>query len=342
MKARNALQVRAAVLSHYDEVAMRLGLNPQVMLRKVGLTPRMLASPSQLFPVESALALLEITAKESGSDTVGLQMAEARLLSDFGPISLLLTHQPSIRMALQVIAQYRHLLNESLGMHIEDVGKTTLIREEIISNYQGSTQQSTDMAIGVLMLIFRAMLGEHWRPQAIHFTHAANSDLQVYRRLFGCPLHFDSDFNGVVCLKADMDRPNARADAAMASYAQSFIEAMPKQGQRTVVQDVRRSVYLLLPMGRASVEQIASGLGVNVRTLQRRLDESGVSFSQVLNEVRSELAQRYITHTPHSMGRVAEQLGYSNLSSFTRWFTSQFGCSPSQMRERSPAQSSSV
>ena len=342
MKARNALQVRAAVLSHYAEVAMRLGLNPQVMLRKVGLTPRMLASPSQLFPVESALALLDITAKESGSDTVGLQMAEARLLSDFGPISLLLTHQPSIRMALQVIAQYRHLLNESLGMHIEDVGKTTLIREEIISNYQGSTQQSTDMAIGVLMLIFRAMLGEHWRPQAIHFTHAVNSDLQVHRRLFGCPLHFDSDFNGVVCLKADMDRPNARADAAMASYAQSFIEAMPKQGQRTVVQDVRRSVYLLLPMGRASVEQIASGLGVNVRTLQRRLDESGVSFSQVLNEVRSELAQRYITHTPHSMGRVAEQLGYSNLSSFTRWFTSQFGCSPSQMRERSPAQSSSV
>ena len=342
MKARNALQVRAAVLSHYDEVAMRLGLNPQVMLRKVGLTPRMLASPSQLFPVESALALLEITAKESGSDTVGLQMAEARLLSDFGPISLLLTHQPSIRMALQVIAQYRHLLNESLGMHIEDVGKTTLIREEIISNYQGSTQQSTDMAIGVLMLIFRAMLGEHWRPQAIHFTHAVNSDLQVHRRLFGCPLHFDSDFNGVVCLKADMDRPNARADAAMASYAQSFIEAMPKQGQRTVVQDVRRSVYLLLPMGRASVEQIASGLGVNVRTLQRRLDESGVSFSQVLNEVRSELAQRYITHTPHSMGRVAEQLGYSNLSSFTRWFSAQFECSPSQMRERSLAQSRSV
>jgi AraC-like DNA-binding protein len=90
------------------------------------------------------------------------------------------------------------------------------------------------------------------------------------------------------------------------------------------------------------VEQVASGLGVNVRTLQRRLDDNGLSFSQLLNDVRCELAQRYITHTPHSMGRVAEQLGYSNLSSFTRWFTSQFGCSPSQMRERSPAQSSSV
>ena len=136
-------------------------------------------------------------------------------------------------------------------MYIEDVGKTTLIREEIMSDYAGSTQQSTDMAVGVLMLIFRAILSEHWRPQAVHFTHPANPDLQVHRRLFGCPIHFDSDFNGLVCMKADMDKPNARADAAMASYAQSFIDAMPKRGQSSVVQDVRRSVYLLLPMGRA-------------------------------------------------------------------------------------------
>jgi len=335
MSTRTALQIRAAVLSHYSEVAKRLGLNPPLMLRKVGLTPRMLASPTQLIPQESAVTLLDISAKESGCSTFGLQLAEARLLSDFGPISLLLTHQPSMRMALQTIAQYRHLLNESLGMHIEDVGKTTLIREEVTSDYSGSTQQSTDMAVGVLMLIFRAILSEHWRPQAVHFTHPANSDLHVHRRLFGCPMHFDSDFNGLVCMKADMDRPNARADAAMASYAQSFIDAMPKSGQNSLMQDVRRSVYLLLPMGRASVEQIASGLGMNVRTLQRRLDDSEVSFSQLLNEVRCELAQRYITHTHHSMGRVAEQLGYSNLSSFTRWFTAQFDCSPTLMRERS-------
>ncbi len=340
MSPRNAMQVRAAVLSHYGEVAKQLDLSPQLMLRKVGLTPRMLASPAQLIPLESALALLEISAKESGCSTFGLHMAEARVLSDFGPISLLLTHQPTTRMALQTIAQYRHLLNESLGMHIEDAGKNTLIREDIMTDYPGGTQQSTDMAVGVLMLIFRAILGEHWRPQAVHFTHPADSNLQVHRRLFGCPLNFGSDFNGVVCLKADMDRPNARADATMASYAQSFIEAMPKRGQSSVVQDVRRSVYLLLPMGRASVEQIASGLGVNVRTLQRRLDDSGVSFRRCSTGAQ-RIAQRYITHTPHSMGRVAEQLGYSNLSSFTRWFTAQFDCSPSRMRERSQGETHS-
>jgi AraC-like DNA-binding protein len=326
------MQIRAAVLSHYEEVARALDLNPQPLLRKVGLTRSVLAVPTQLISVNSAVGLLELTAEASGCDTVGLMMAEARLLSDFGPISLLLMQQRNIRSALHTIAQYRHLLNESLGMHIEEEGKYTVIREEIMAEYPGGARQSTDMAVGVLILIFRAILGPNWRPHSVYFTHAAPRDSQILKRIFRCPLHFNGDFNGLMCLSSDLEATNVQADPAMASYAQSFLEAIPKPGQSSFVLDVRRSVYLLLPMGRANVEQVASGLGMNVRTLQRRLDDSQVSFSDILNAVRCELAQRYIKHTSHAFGRVAELLGYSNTSSFNRWFTVQFGCTPSQMR----------
>ena len=63
MSTRNALQVRAAVLSHYDDVAKRLGLSPPLMLRKVGLTRGILSTPTQLIPVDSAVGLLELTAE---------------------------------------------------------------------------------------------------------------------------------------------------------------------------------------------------------------------------------------------------------------------------------------
>lgn len=323
---------RAAVLSHYEEVAKKLGINPQPLLRQVGLTLQMLAVPTHMIPMDSTVALLDLTAQATGCETVGLMMAEARTLSDFGPISLLLVQQPSMRGALNTIAHYRHLLNESLGLYIEDAGKTTVIREEITTEYTGNASQSSDMAVGVLMLLFRALLGAHWRPQAVHFTHSPPSDLQIHKRIFKCPLRFDSDFNGVVCLTADMDRPNDQADLVMAQYAQSFMESLPKPGRRHIVQDVRRSVYLLLPMGRANAEQVASGLGMNVRQLQRQLEAEGSSFSAVLNDVRRELAQRYIDNTQHPMGRVATLLGYSNLSSFSRWFTEQFQRPPSSMR----------
>ena len=328
----NTALKRAAVLAHYEEVARKLGLNPQPLLRQVGLTSQMLAVPTNMIPMDSTVALLDLTAQASGCETVGLMMAEARTLADFGPISLLLVQQPSIRAALGTIAQYRHILNESLGLFVEDAGKTTLIREEIVTDYPGNSCQSSDMAVGVLMLLFRAILGAQWRPQSVHFTHEAPPDLQIHKRLFKCLLQFESDFNGMVCLSADLDKPNMQADAAMAQFAQSFMDALPKPGRSSVVQDVRRSVYLLLPMGRASIDQVASGLGVNARTLQRRLDEAGVSFKSILNDVRCELAQRYIDNTTYSMGRVAVLLGYSNLSSFTRWFTAQFHCAPSRMR----------
>ena len=323
---------RAAVLAHYDEVARKLGINPQPLLRKVGLTRQMLSVPTHMIPMDSTVALLDLTVQASGCDTVGLMMAEARALSDFGPISLLLIQQPSVRAALATIAQYRHVLNESLGLYVEDAGKHTLIREEIVTNYPGNATQSSELAVGVLMVLFRAILGPQWRPQAAHFTRSAPEDAAIYKRLFKCPLQFASDFNGLVCHTADMDRPNAQADPALAAFAQSFMDALPRPGARSVVHDVRRSVYLLLPMGRASLAQVASGFGMNERTLQRQLDRAGVSFSTLLNEVRCELAQRYLEHTDHPVGRVAELLGYANLSSFTRWYSTQFQQPPSLKR----------
>lgn len=329
---RNTLLKRAAVLAHYGEVAQQLGVNPQPLLRQVGLTPQMLAVPTNMIPMDSTVALLDLTAQATGCDTVGLMMAEARTLSDFGPISLLLVQQPNMRAALHTISQYRHVLNESLGLYVEDAGKQTLIREEIVTDYPGNACQSSDMAVGVLLVLFRALLGPQWRPLSAHFTREAPRDLAICKRLFKCVLQFGSDFNGLVCHTADLDRPNGHADPAMAAYAQSFLEALPKPGGRSVAHDVRRSVYLLLPMGRASLEQVATGLGMNERTLQRQLDQSGESFSAILNEVRCQLAQRYIQNTDYPMGRVAELLGYSNLSSFTRWFQAQFHQAPSRSR----------
>lgn len=320
---------RAAVLSHYDEVARKLGINPQPLLRKMGLTKQMLSVPTNMIPMDSTVALLDLTAQVSGCDTVGLMMAEARTLSDFGPISLLLVQQPSVRAALQTITQYRHMLNESLGLFVEDAGKQTLIREEIVTNYPGNTSQSSDMAVGVLMVLFRAILGAQWRPMAAHFTRETPKDVTIFKRLFKCPLQFASDFNGIVCHTDDLDRPNPQADPALASFAQSFMDALHRPGARSVVHDVRRSVYLLLPMGRASLEQVASGFGMNERTLQRQLDTAGMSFSAILNEVRRELAQRYLDNTDYPIGRVAELLGYANLSSFSRWYSTQFQRPPS-------------
>lgn len=330
-----ATLLRTAVLTKYLLVAQRLGLNPQPLLRRHGLTTAMLENPDQLIAADTAVALLEDSAQASGCSSFGLHMAEARQMADLGPVSLLLSHQRTLRDALRTTVQYRHLLNESLALLIEEVGNTVVAREELVTDRPMPMRQATELAVGVMFRLCSSLLGQNWHPLSVNFTYEAPADQQVYRRFFGCKLEFGSEFNGLVFASADLDAPNSLADPVMARYAERFVESLPGVGEHSLVLDVRKAIYLLLPMGRATVQQVAQSLGLNMRTLQRRLDEEdGVTFSELINEVRRDLVRRYMENPRYSLGLIAELLGYSVPGSFTRWFTTQFGMAPAVWRQK--------
>jgi AraC-like DNA-binding protein len=327
-----ATLVRAAVLTNYLEVAQHLGINAQAELSRVGLGKRLLQDPDQPIPVSSAVQLLEHSAASSGCQTFGLRMAESRQFSDLGAVALLLTHQATLRDALQAVVQYRHLLNRALAIYIEEAGDLVVIREEVVTDTPMPCRQATELALGVMARLCASLLGAAWRPASVNFTHDAPGDQRVHRRVFGCDVRFGAEFNGIACPGAAFDAPNPKADPAMARYAQRFIDTLPGAHESSLVFEVRKAIYLLLPMGRATIEQIAQALGVNVRTLQRRLEDDGASFSDLINEVRRDLVQRYMNNPSYSLARIGDLLGYSLPSSFSRWFAAQFGDTPANWR----------
>lgn len=327
---------RAVTLTNYAEIARQLGLNPSSMLREVGLGAANLADPEQRIPMTAVIALLENSASKADCPTFGLRMAESRQLADFGAISLLLSHQRTLRDMLGAVIEYRRLMNEALAIHIEDAGDTVILREDVVGDSPIPSRQTMDLAVGVTFGTCAALLGAHWRPHEVHFTHAAPPDLNVHWRVFGgrfgCRVEFDSEFNGIVCRAADLDFPNPAADAAMARYARRFVEPPPGVDQASVAHEVRKAIYLMLPMGHATIEQVSQGLGLSVRTLQRQLDDTGESFTDLLNGVRRDLAVRYMENKVYSLARVAALLGYSTPGSFTRWFAAQYGMPPATWR----------
>ena len=324
--------IRAASLKNYFEVAEQLELNPQPLLRAVGLSRAMLADPERRIPAVAAVRLLEDSAHASACDTFGLRMAESRQLSDFGVLSLLLIHQPTLRDALVTTMKYRHLLNELLAIHVEERGRTVVIREEFVPDAGMPSRQATELALGALYRLCGALLGAHWKPHSINFTHAAPENLQVHRRVFRCAMEFDREFNGIVCDAADVAFRNPSADPAMALYVRRLVEALPAPAHGSIATDVRKDLYILMPMGQATIEQVARGRGMNVRTLQRRLEDAGETFSGTLNSVRTELVLRYMENRQYSLQVVGRLLGFSSPSSFTRWFGTEFGVAPRAWR----------
>jgi len=326
------VQARTAVLTNYLDVARHLKLNAISLLGEVGLSPALLSDPSQRIPATASIILLERSARLSGCQTIGLRMAELRELADFGEVSLLLSHQNTLRDALQVIVHYGQQINESLAICIEEVGNTVIIREELVTDMGTDNRQSIELAIAVMHRFCSALLGNHWQPLKVCFTHEAPADLAVHRRIFACKVEFGCEFNGIVCPAASLDAAIPLANAAMARHAQRYMDSLLGTRDHSVAGEVRKAIYLLLPMGRATLAQIAQSQGMNVRTMQRRLDEEGVNFSELISSVRRDLVVRYLENPGYSLGRIADMLGYSMPNSFTRWFISQFDMPPAAWR----------
>ncbi|WP_434034758.1 AraC family transcriptional regulator [Cupriavidus sp. a3] len=325
---------RAAALSSYPQVALRLGLNPHEFMRRFGLDPATLTNREQRIPFASLCRLLEATALESSTPSVGIQMAEARTAFDFGVIGLLLAHKRTLREVLLAMVHYRHLLNDALGLYLETAGPQVIIREENLCDLGVWPRQTMELAVGVLARTCAAVLGQNWRPVSVHFTHAAPADLRVHGRVLGCPLVFESDFNGFICLASDLDQPNPMADPELVRYAEGLAESAGAAGRLTIAAAVRNAIYLLLPVEQASIEHVARHLHVSVRSLQRHLEEAGTTFSSLVDEVRQDLAVRYMSNERYPIGRVATMLGYTQQASFTQWFSRRFGMAPRAWRAK--------
>jgi AraC-like DNA-binding protein len=152
-----------------------------------------------------------------------------------------------------------------------------------------------------------------------------------------CARGFPGAAPGIVLRASDLAAPNEMSDPLLRPYAHQFLESMAPPHDVITVTRVREQIEVLLPTGRCSIVQVARSLGVDRRTVHRRLADFGETFSSLLNGVRTELAERLVPNPRRSLTEVAAELGFSELSAFSRWFRGQFGCSPEEWRSRSEA-----
>jgi len=317
--------VRSASLTNYAEVARAAGLDPLPLLANAGLDPACLHNPDLLVPSEAVRALLEASAFVCGMDNFGLRMAQTRLLSNLGVVALVAREEPTVRRVVRALIRYKHLLNEAVYAKLDEAEGIAVIRQELLVGHAGSSRQATELLVGVMFRILRFFLGPAWSPSRVCFAHPPPRDPALHYRMFGYGVDFKQDFNGLVCTTRDMDAPNPLADPVMARYARQLLEATTGSGSLSAIDSVRHTLLVLLPSGECSIERVAQQLSVDRRTVHRRLLREGTTFSEVMNTVRRELAAHYTEDPTRPLSQVAELLGFSALSAFSRWYKQQFG-----------------
>ena len=324
-----AALIRSASLTNYAEVARRVGLDPARMLAECQLPAKCLRNSELKVPLDAVRTLLETSAERSGVEAFGLLMAETRRLSNLGPVGLLVREQPTLRLAIDALMRHSRKLNAALFLTMEESGDLVVLREELIVGHGGPVRQSTELAIGVAFRMLRTFLGPLWKPRRVCFAHDPPRDRSVHERIFGRNVEFGHDFNGIVCARRDLEAPNPDADPDLARYADLLAEA---ETPVDIVAQVRELVVASLASGRCTIDVVAQHLGIDRRTVHRRLASAEESFSGIVDAVRRELAERYVGNRVRSLAEISSLLGFAAPSGFSRWYRKQFSRPPSQRR----------
>ena len=328
------LLARYAALSNFVELSRSLGLDPAGMIRGVGLDPGGLGIQDRWIPAVAVAQLLEKTAVASGREDIGLRLAELRRLSHLGPLSLVIREEPDVRSALQMLIRYEHMYNEALHTRIhERNGIATLAIE--LDVHEVGTRQSIEFAVGVLHRLVQGFVEPTWHPLSVGFTHPAPHRPTIHHRVLGPSVKFQQTYNGLSVYVSDLDAPNRMSDPLLRRYARPVLDSLEASREATISNRVRELVEMLLPTGQCTVGQVARSLGVDRRTVHRRLAREGETFSSVLDSTRRGLAEHMVRNRSRSLTDVAQMLAFSSHSNFTRWFRGQFGCSPTEWRRGS-------
>ncbi|MGA0600572.1 AraC family transcriptional regulator [Caulobacter sp. KR2-114] len=324
--------IRSGLLAAYRDAAKSVGLEPTLMLRRANLPQDPQLDPDTSVPEDRVRTLLSNSAAAAQRDDFGLLVGLSFRLSMKGPLGLLVKEQPTVRKAIDVLARYMSQQTNTVDIQVEEFDGALVFMPVLLSPRSRTDRQMIDFTIARYVQVFRALLGEAWMPQLVGLSHAAPADPGPYHRQFGRVV-FDLPQSSIVLTASDAYRAIPNVDPDMARELTRLVER-GRTGAAIELKDrVAELIARLLPGGDCSVDQVAEHLGVDRRTIHRRLAAEGSSFSELLEETRRQMAQLHLTSTDYPLGDVAHRLGFSSLSTFSRWFRGAFGVTARDYRQ---------
>jgi AraC-like DNA-binding protein len=193
------------------------------------------------------------------------------------------------------------------------------------------------LPLTALMLGHRLMawaIGQRIRLHQVELPYPRPESLESHLLIFGAPLVFDADSAGLTFDAAVLRAPMIRTDSEVEEFvANAPAGLLTRDSQAITVGDqVRRMFELGLKGSPPTGDGIARRLAISPQTLRRKLAEEGTSLRAIREEVLRDAAVTSLVGGDETVADLAERLGFSEPSAFSRAFRRWTGSSPGVYR----------
>ena len=312
---------RAAVLEGYSKATLAVGLDPIALLKQSDIDPYCLRYPDFKIPTASIIQLLELTASQANVADFGLRMAECRSGSALGLAELVLAQQPTLGAVIHKLLDIAWVQVDGLLLAVENVAGFVVLTADLEASLPGPAHQTIQLAMASMIKILERVAHTKIQCAAISFQCCEPGPSLRYVKIFGKNPAYGAEQNALTIRETDLALTLRPSDPVLEARLLNLLLDTTGVREPTIVDRTRHIIQILLPTGQCRITRVAAMLSVDRRTLNRWLSNHGVSFSELVQEVRMEVIRSSLRREVKIRGSMSDMLGFAHRSSFSRWWS---------------------
>jgi len=320
------------------QFASESGVSKDQLLQLTSYSESELCSENTSLSNESYNRVIEEIVKQMEDPFFGLHAGEHLNLSAAGLIGQITQTSETIKQALVYCCEFANLGCSALPSQLH-AGKTNYK-----VTYTPGKEWKSDIAIqhtadGVLAFTvkeFQSLTHHKYHPIEVRLPWTRPNNVSEYQRVFQCPVKFEQSEIAMLLDTRHVEEKIITSDydllRILVAHAQKRSQQLAHEIQFSSI--VKRAVIQLMQPQFPGISQVSGHLNVSSRTLQRKLNREGVTYSEVIDQLRREFALDYLGKPELHINEVADLLGYADASAFIRSFKRWVGQTPNQYRHQ--------
>ncbi len=304
------------------------------VLRRAGLPAGLFQQEKIYVTTAELFAFWRAVGETSAEPGIGLKLGAEPRFERYQPSAIAAVCSRSFRDALQRIARYKQLTCPE-EIRVRTSGDEASVEFIYTQAREVQPEVMVDLGLSWILGIGRRGTDGQLTPLRLELTRAPQHR-PLLESHFGCRVRFKAGRNALVFRNIDLDRPfvTQNEELLKAIGAQLEAELQERNSSADLGEQIKHTLKRSLAGKRPTLPQVARELCMSARTLQRRLTDAKITFQELVEETRRELAHHYLKHSAVELNEAAFLLGYEDANSFFRAFHGWEGTTPGEWRTK--------
>lgn len=333
--------ISTSILQRLLSFSSKQGINVDDLFKKAGVDKSLLNNLFDIdnkIPLEEYYRLLDSAIEMTADPNFGLHMGETSNVEDLSIFGYMISSCRTIRDAFEKVGKYYRIIGSLLYIYIEIEGDYVKVVYDIREHFPNKCiKHCIDTGLLNFYNMVRNVASKPVEAREVWIKSEPPENPNEYNKIFNCPVLFNQQVSALVfslkILDIPLRYPNPTLLALLEHHANSFLSKIDESDYLS-----RRISLLLFEQiqgKRSTIEDVADNLHMSKRNIQHILKKEGITFREIYNNVRKELAKSYLAEKHYTIDDISYLLGFSEPSVFRKAFKAWTGITPGNFRSSS-------